>query len=561
MFNGFGKKKKQRTDSDRARLASVPITVQPETLHYVCPSTLLPPGHGASPSGSLQIEIDHRKICPGTSPPATVIVLDYRLPAGVQLSYHQHPGVRYHSIQRKAYLPNNEHGHALLVRMKYAWMHGHCFKIGYSLAFQQDNRITWATVLHKTSLSGGEFGFPDPNYIENAHGCLDALGVPPADGCLLYFTTAGAGNNAPQNQQAPAVAPSAPLPPSMPPPPAAAPSYSLPSASSFSSNNTSSSNNNTPHEIPRSGFSMTYHAPRALHSSDMEDLWTVQSASASSSTTTTAAPLPPPMAPPAASAPPASMIVDLTGSSAAAAMSASAPPASLQPAVLSSATPAATAPINGDKKKDDDNGVHNEECACCLDLLFGDGAGPVIQLNKCGHVFHKACMEKAISFQGKQCPKCRTSLAQPQGKCPSGTMTVSIMSDGRQCPGFPDSTGVIRIQYLIPSGIQAAYHDTPGRAFTGDGRTAYLPLNDAGKQVLSRLRYAFMRGLIFRVGTSLTSGKKDTITWGTIHHKTSLSGGPHGFPCDNYMANVNKALDNHKVPPADDCWKDLQQQM
>ncbi len=57
-----------------------------------------------------------------------------------------------------------------------------------------------------------------------------------------------------------------------------------------------------------------------------------------------------------------------------------------------------------------------------------------------------------------------------------------------------------------------------------------MPKNKEGHLVLGMLILAFIRRLTFLVGTSLTTGSKDTVVWAGIHHKTSLSGGAFGFP-------------------------------
>lgn len=93
-----------------------------------------------------------------------------------------------------------------------------------------------------------------------------------------------------------------------------------------------------------------------------------------------------------------------------------------------------------------------------------------------------------------------------------------------------------------------AYHDNPGVSYSGDSRVAYLPDNSEGNQLLKRLIYAFQHGLTFRIGTSLTTGQPNRITWASIHHKTSLRGGPHGFPDPAYFINCNKELDQLNVP-------------
>ena len=96
------------------------------------------------------------------------------------------------------------------------------------------------------------------------------------------------------------------------------------------------------------------------------------------------------------------------------------------------------------------------------------------------------------------------------------------------------------------------YHDNPGHPQTGKRVKAYLPNNTDGQQLLKRLKYAFMHGIIFTVGTSATTGKPNQCTWASIHHKTSLSGGMqrHGFPDPNYFVNCNEELDGVGVPAA-----------
>lgn len=40
------------------------------------------------------------------------------------------------------------------------------------------------------------------------------------------------------------------------------------------------------------------------------------------------------------------------------------------------------------------------------------------------------------------------------------------------------------------------------------------------------------------MGTSLTSGANNVITWNDIHHKTSLFAGPYGYPDAGYLRRV-----------------------
>ena len=88
--------------------------------------------------------------------------------------------------------------------------------------------------------------------------------------------------------------------------------------------------------------------------------------------------------------------------------------------------------------------------------------------------------------------------------------------------------GTITIDYYFPPGIQGSEHPNPGQRYEGTQRTAYLPDNREGNEVLQLLRRAFDARLVFTVGTSVTTGRQNQITWNDIHHKTNVSGGPQG---------------------------------
>ena len=186
----------------------------------------------------------------------------------------------------------------------------------------------------------------------------------------------------------------------------------------------------------------------------------------------------------------------------------------------------------------------DEYCPICLDQLIGT----YIQIKGCLHSFHDDCIRDYLNHDPK-CPVCRQNLGEPQGKCPSGTMHIQLVQ--QICPGFESSTKSLRIEYSIPEGKQASYHDNPGKKYSATTRTAYLPNNPDGRQLLSRLKYAWMHGLTFTIGTSLTTGQGDSVVWTSIHHKTSLEGGSHGFPDPSYLSRCNQDLTALGVPPGD----------
>jgi deltex-like protein len=227
-------------------------------------------------------------------------------------------------------------------------------------------------------------------------------------------------------------------------------------------------------------------------------------------------------------------------------------------ASASSATNSATKPSMASSDDDDDEDC----CAICLEELVpttpSSSSAPPDQIQRivnCHHTFHAACVLECLNREPK-CPICRKPVGDsPIGSGPSGTMTISTVS--RPCPGDA-STTTIQMVYDIPSGVQSTYHINPGHPYDSTSRTAYLPNNVQGRALLTRLKYAWMHGLTFGIGTSLTTGQSNVVIWSSIHHKTSISGHAHGFPDPQYMDRCNADLDALHVPNADGCFQSLQ---
>jgi deltex-like protein len=147
----------------------------------------------------------------------------------------------------------------------------------------------------------------------------------------------------------------------------------------------------------------------------------------------------------------------------------------------------------------------DDDCAICHEKLKTSSC---VALKICSHVFHKGCIK--LAFQSKsQCPVCRVPVGAPQGKSPSGTMSVTV--NPIRCSGFQCDTLVI--SYNIPAARQMSYHDNPGATHGSKVATAYVPNNEEGINLLKRLKFAFKHGLTFAVGTSMTSGMTDQCTW------------------------------------------------
>uniref|UniRef100_A0A7E4UUN1 E3 ubiquitin-protein ligase n=1 Tax=Panagrellus redivivus TaxID=6233 RepID=A0A7E4UUN1_PANRE len=166
---------------------------------------------------------------------------------------------------------------------------------------------------------------------------------------------------------------------------------------------------------------------------------------------------------------------------------------------------------------------------------------PVVKLVDCIHMFHLTCITQCFENK-KQCPMCMRQYENTVGSQPAhGKMTVRNVP-GR-VPGHPRAAGWLRIKYSIPIGIQTPRHIRPGVPHAGTTRTAWLPDDEGGREVLGLLRRAFDQRHIFTIGDSITTGQKNVPVW-VIHHKTSQSGGPtdFGYPDPDYYDRVKEEL-------------------
>ncbi|XP_026163908.1 E3 ubiquitin-protein ligase DTX3L-like [Mastacembelus armatus] len=203
--------------------------------------------------------------------------------------------------------------------------------------------------------------------------------------------------------------------------------------------------------------------------------------------------------------------------------------------------------LNGQSKYSNDNteaptagGASGEDknedtCPICMDTFTNKK-----QL-KCKHEFCEECLQQAEKSLGPICPVCKDVFGTMEGDQPDGRM--SWMTSSFSLPGF-SKCGTIEITYSIPSGRQTKNHPKPGQPYHGITRTAYLPDNREGREVLRLLEKAFDQKLVFTVGMSRTSGLDNQVIWNDIHHKTSTSGGPQrfGYPDPDYLKRVKEEL-------------------
>ena len=156
----------------------------------------------------------------------------------------------------------------------------------------------------------------------------------------------------------------------------------------------------------------------------------------------------------------------------------------------------------------------------------------VILLENCvDHFFHIDCLNNLMGDKNNfKCPICSKIYGTLIGDMPEGTFYAYITPD--RCSGYTCDTIVIN------------YYFKNGQNYTGTTRVSYLPNNKEGREVLALLKVAFDRKLTFTVGTSVTTGRKNTVVWNGIHHKTSLFGGPtrFGYPDKSYFNRVKEEL-------------------
>lgn len=180
----------------------------------------------------------------------------------------------------------------------------------------------------------------------------------------------------------------------------------------------------------------------------------------------------------------------------------------------------------------------SEQCSVCLMEFTVEEAGQVVKLGKCkGHYFHKECISNAFSgAESLKCPVCGHLYGVQWGAMPPGTCNVSLHREV-QCEGFRPGSWVLT--YRFKDGT------TPnGQKYSGTKRQAVLPDIEEGREVLRLLICAFYRRQTFVVGTSVTTGKNNTVIWNGIHHKTSVEGGPtnFGYPDPTYFTRVKEEL-------------------
>ena len=157
---------------------------------------------------------------------------------------------------------------------------------------------------------------------------------------------------------------------------------------------------------------------------------------------------------------------------------------------------------------------------CCISLE-PVRESPSILLG-CGHAFLIESLQEYLISKG-DCPYCRAPIQISPGTSPSGDMVVSY-DQLLTCQGHPP--GTIICDFILHGGTNE--HGS----YQGVNRRHFMPATSASFQLLPLLARAFITRVLFTVGQSYSTMQSNVITFGTIHLKTSTSGGPesHGYP-------------------------------
>lgn len=189
---------------------------------------------------------------------------------------------------------------------------------------------------------------------------------------------------------------------------------------------------------------------------------------------------------------------------------------------------------------------------------FDDVNGVAHSMPEClNHGFHLECIKNQLMSQGK-CPVCNKIYVINDGTQPKNG-TMSVRTHGRSLPGYP-RCGTIEMyilpfsshsyddsNYHFPSGTQGPEHPNPGMRYSGTSRTAYLPDNAEGQEVLELLKKCFDKRLTFTVGRSVTTGQDNCVVWNGIHHKVSLSSF-NDHPYRRILVAEHRTLDTQMIP-------------
>jgi len=136
---------------------------------------------------------------------------------------------------------------------------------------------------------------------------------------------------------------------------------------------------------------------------------------------------------------------------------------------------------------------------------------------------------------------------------PKGQWTLLTVHQENILYRVMNISGTIIIDFDFMNGFQGDDHPNPGDSYKGTSRTAYLPDNVDGRKILELFKIAWERRVMFRIGTSVTTGEENTVIYNGIHIKTNTKGGTskYGYPDPTYFTRVQEELSKFGITEQD----------
>ena len=155
-------------------------------------------------------------------------------------------------------------------------------------------------------------------------------------------------------------------------------------------------------------------------------------------------------------------------------------------------------------------------------------------LKCCNTKIHEQCMSKILK-SCENCPSCKTCLINPDMRLPYGSMIVENCSSEIILNSEQVSTIIVKF-HLRGGTTKTGY-------FPPEFKVAYFPDTPEGNELVNRFIHAFKIGILFKIGDSILTGRKNIITYTDISQKYDLK----GYPDDDYIYRCLNELGSHTI--------------
>ena len=167
-----------------------------------------------------------------------------------------------------------------------------------------------------------------------------------------------------------------------------------------------------------------------------------------------------------------------------------------------------------------------------------------VQLSDCAgeHFFLAGAIARHLAPK-RNCPLCGVRYGVATGNQPPGGIMMVRMEKDMDCASRGTENkgkGSIKIIHKFKGGIQGPKDPNPGKRYPSRTEYIYLPRTVQGMEILGMMRVAWKRGLMYRIGESVTIKSDNMIIWNITPWKTSRSGGTenYGYPDPTYFDRI-----------------------